>query len=59
MSKNRQELIRIYVDENFEAIKNKEEGAADAAIAYAKEVMGPDATTVLYYELFDRYCREV
>ena len=33
-----QELIRAYVAQNIRAIKQKEEGAADAAVAYANQV---------------------
>lgn len=33
-----QELIRNYVQQNIRAIKQKEEGAADAVVAYANQV---------------------
>ena len=33
-----QELIRTYVQQNIRAIKQKEEGAADAVVAYANQV---------------------
>ena len=33
-----QQLIREYVDKNIRAIKNKEEGASEAVVAYADQV---------------------